>query len=84
MTSVTVNIVGGSERENTTAVTIGAVRWGLNGTAPLGSAQIMAEGTWALTVYKTSVPTQIGITVEVYGNVALVNITVNLNDISVN
>lgn len=84
MTSVTVNIVGGTQKENTTAVTVGAVRWGLNGTAPFGSAQNVAEGIWDLTVYKTTVPTHISIKVEVYGNVAAVNITVNLDSISVN
>jgi hypothetical protein len=84
MTSVTVHIVGGADKENTTAVTIGTVRWGNNGTAPLGSAQNVPEGIWDLTVFKTTIPTHLSIKVEVYGNVALVNITVNQDNISVN
>ncbi len=39
MTDVTVKIVGGTEKENTSAVTIGNVRWGLNGTADFGQGQ---------------------------------------------
>lgn len=84
MTAVTVNIVGGTQAQNTTAVTVGAVRWGANGTANFGQTQNVAEGTYTLTVYKTTAPTQISITVQVYGNVAAINITVNDDTISVN
>jgi hypothetical protein len=84
MTDVTVNIVGGTQAQNTTAVTIGNVRWGANGTANFGQPQNVAEGTWDLVVYKTTAPNQISIKVQVYGNVAVVNITVNMDTISVN
>jgi len=56
VTSVIVNIVGGVNAQNTTAVTIGNVRWGLNGTANFGTAQNVADGNQLLTVYKTRQP----------------------------
>ncbi|MDD5411191.1 MAG: hypothetical protein PHF31_07220 [Methylobacter sp.] len=83
-TSVTVNIVGGTEQENTTAVSIGNVRWGKNGTANFGAAQNVAGGNQTLTVYKTTQPTQLSNTVNVQGAAMTANITVNTNDISVN
>lgn len=83
MTDITVNIVGGTEAENTTAVTIGNVRWGLNGTAPLGETQQVAQGLQDLVVFKTTNPNQISIKVDVTpGNVTL-NITVDDDSINV-
>ncbi|WNV03981.1 hypothetical protein RP726_16335 [Candidatus Methylospira mobilis] len=82
-TNIVVNIVGGAEAQNTTAVTIGNVRWGLNGTAPFGAAQAVPDGFQALTVYKTTVPTQISITVQARGYDTTLNITVNLTTIDV-
>lgn len=82
-TSVTVNIVGGADAQNTTAVTIGNVRWGLNGTAAFGAAQNVADGDHLLTVYKTTQPTQISIAVEARGYPTIVNITVNADTINV-
>jgi hypothetical protein len=83
VTSVIVNIVGGTDAQNTTAVTIGDVRWGLNGTANFGTAQNVADGHPLLTVYKTTQPVQIEITVEARGYPTTLNITVNADTISV-
>lgn len=83
MTSVTVKITGGSEKENTTAVTVGNVRWGLNGTAKFGEAQAVGAGNKTLTVYKTTELKQISITVEVDGDSQTFNITVNKDTINV-
>lgn len=68
--------VGGTDAQNTTAVTIGNVRWGLNGTANFGVAQNVADGYQPLIVYKTTQPTQISTTVEARGYDTTVNITV--------
>ncbi|PPK78168.1 hypothetical protein B0F87_101550 [Methylobacter tundripaludum] len=83
VTSVIVNIIGGTDAQNTTAVTIGDVRWGLNGTANFGTAQNVADGNPLLTVYKTTQPTQIAITVETRGYPTTLNITVNADTINV-
>jgi hypothetical protein len=83
VTSVIVNIVGGTDAENTTAVTIGNVRWGLNGTADFGAAQNVAAGDQTLIVYKTTQTKQISTTVEARGSATTVNITVNANSISI-
>jgi len=83
VTSVIVNIVGGTDAQNTTAVTIGNVRWGLNGTANFGAAQNVADGNSLLTVYKTTQPAQIAITVDARGYPTTLNITVNADTISV-
>ena len=84
MTDVTVNIAGGTQAQNTTAVTVGNVRWGQNGTANFGIGQNVPEGNQELVVYKTTQPNQISIMVRVYGNVAVINITVNGDTITVN
>lgn len=83
MTSVTVKIAGGTDKENTTAVTIGNVRWGLNGTAKFGEAQAVATGSKTLTVYKTTEPKSIETTVQVSGDTQTFNVTVDTNGISV-
>ena len=83
MTSVTVSIVGGTEKENTTAVTVGSVRWGLNGTAKFGEAQDVTEGSRTLTVYKTTDPKQIATTVNVPATATTFGVTVNKDTISV-
>jgi hypothetical protein len=84
MTNVTVNIVGGTQKENTEAVTIANVRWGLNGTANFGKGQNVPEGDQDLTVYKTTPPNQISIKVQVSGDAQVVNIQVNDKEIIVN
>lgn len=83
MANVSVNIVGGTDQENVTAVTVGAQRWGVNG-VPFGQVQVVPEGYQLLTVYKTTDPTQISITVQVRdpGNNTL-NVTVNQDNIRV-
>jgi hypothetical protein len=83
MTNVTVKIAGGSEKENTTAVTVGAKRWGDNGTARFGQAQAVDAGNRTLTAYKITEPTSIAITVEVSGDNQTFNVTVNKDTISV-
>jgi len=81
--NVTVNIVGGAQAQNTTAVTIGLARWGLNGAANFGAPLPVASGLQTLTVYKTTVPTQISITVEVRDMDSTLNITVQNDSIAV-
>ncbi|MEM1323922.1 MAG: hypothetical protein AAGG75_26920 [Bacteroidota bacterium] len=83
MPNVTVNIVGGTEAQNTTAVTIGAQRWGLNGNGPFGTALPTAAGIQDLTVYKTTAPNQISIKVDVPDYDVTVNVTVDADSIRV-
>ncbi|MBK5540717.1 hypothetical protein JFV28_14795 [Pseudomonas sp. TH05] len=81
--NVTVNIVGGAQAQNTTAVTLGLARWGLNGAANFGAPLPVASGLQTLTVYKTTAPTQISITVEVRDWDSTLNITVQNDSIAV-
>ena len=83
MPTTSVNIVGGTDQENVTAVTVGALRWGVND-VPFGKVQVVPEGYQTLTVYKTTQPLQISITVQVRdpGNNTL-NVTVSQDNISV-
>jgi hypothetical protein len=83
MASVSVTIVGGTDAQNTSAVTVATQRWGVNG-APWGSVQQVAEGYQTLTVFKTTVPNQISITLQVRdpGNNTL-QVTVNQDTIAV-
>ncbi|WP_207893758.1 hypothetical protein [Tenacibaculum sp. M341] len=83
MPNITVNIVGGTQQENTSAVTIGNVRWGLNGTANFGQPQNVPNGNQKLTVYKTTEPREIIGYVEVRGVDTTLNITVNNDSIIV-
>ena len=43
MSNVTVKIVGGTDKENLTAITVGTRRWGDNG-ASWGTSQVVAAG----------------------------------------
>jgi len=83
MANISVTIVGGTDAQNTTAVTVANRRWGLNGVA-WGTVQQVAEGLQTLTVYKTTVPNQISITLQVRdpGNNTL-DVTVNHDTIAV-
>lgn len=81
--NVTVNITGGSQQENTTAVTLGTARWGLNGAAPFGGALPVADGFQTLSVYKTVGTSPISITVQVRGWDTTLNIVVQNDTIAV-
>jgi hypothetical protein len=83
MPNVIVNIAGGTQQENTTAVTIGAVKWGLNGTAAFGLAQAVPPGLQDLIVDKTTVPLTLSIKVDVPAYDVTVNVTVNNDTIAV-
>ncbi len=83
MENITVNIIGGDQQENTTAVTIANITWGLNGTANFGQAQMVPDGIQDLVVFKTTQPQQISITLDVHNTLAHVNITVNNDEIIV-
>lgn len=74
MPNVRVNI-NGPEQENTTAVTIGNMRWGVNG-KDFGSHQVIEMGIKELKVYKTSNPKELGVHIDIVEDVIL-NITVN-------
>ena len=55
MESIIVNISrGGTQPEDATAVTIGSVRWGINGTANFGHSQEVPKGDQELVLYKTT------------------------------
>lgn len=82
MANVSVNIVGGADQENVTAVTVGAQRWGVNGIA-FGQAQVVPAGYQLLTVFKTTQPLQLSITLEVRGGDNTLNVTVNQDNILV-
>jgi hypothetical protein len=83
MANVSVTIVGGTDAQNTTAVTVDNQRWGVNG-SPWGTVLQVAEGYQTLTVFKTTVPNQISITLQVRdpGNNTL-QVTVNQDNIAV-
>jgi hypothetical protein len=83
MENITVNIVGGNEQENTSAVTIANIRWGLNGNANFGQAQMVPDGIQDLVVFKTTQPQQISIKLDVHNTLDHVNITVNNDSIIV-
>lgn len=83
-TNVTVNISGGSDKENVTAATLANKRWGENGTAQFGQAQQVNAGGTTLTIYKTTAPAQLSIAVEVPANGDFtLNVQVNQNDMTV-
>jgi hypothetical protein len=82
MANVSVNIVGGADQENVTAVTVGAQRWGQNG-VPFGQVQVVPPGYQLLTVIKTTQPLQLSITLEVRGGDNTLNVTVNQDNIRV-
>lgn len=85
MAGIRVYIVGGADQENATAVTVGPRRWGQNGSA-YGTVQQVPAGFQPLTVFKTTQPPSISITLEVrpdYPGDHTLNVTVNLDTISV-
>ena len=82
MTSVTVKLAGGTEKENTKSVTVGTKRWGDNGTA-YGQAQAVDAGSRDLTVYKSTVPKELTVNVQVSGDAQTFNVTVNKDTITV-
>jgi hypothetical protein len=81
MPAITVNLVGGDQKENTSAVTIGAARWGVNGTAFGQSAQV-AQGNQTLTAYKSTNPTSVTTPIAIGANAATVSVTVNLGSVT--
>ncbi|WP_411880452.1 hypothetical protein [Polaromonas sp. YR568] len=84
MANVTVNITGGSDKENVTAATLGNQRWGANGSAQFGQALAVNGGGATLTIYKTTAPAQLTKPVEVpAGGSLTLNVLVNQNDMTV-
>lgn len=82
MPAITVNLVGGDQQENTSAVTIGTARWGANGTAAFGQPAQVAQGNQTLTAYKSSQPTSVTTPIAIGANAATVSVTVNLNSVT--
>ena len=81
MAIVSVNIVGGTQQENTREVEIGNVWWGHNHQA-FGQTQYVPNGGYELTVHKTTFPEEISIAVQIHEDVDI-NIEVNDADVSV-
>lgn len=81
MANVTVNIVGGTQQENTREVEIGNVWWGYNH-PDFGERQIVPNGGYELTVHKTTPPEEISTEVQIHEDVDI-NIEVNDADVSV-
>lgn len=83
MANVSVAIAGGTDAENTSAVTVGTQRWGLNGSA-WGTVLKVSGGEQTLTVYKSTLPSTLTTTLQLSdpGDYTL-KVTVNQDKISV-